>query len=255
MHVRTTIRICGNSCITVFAALLLVGAALAAPDFGADARAAGDVRELFNGKDLSGWDGDEQVWSVQDGVITGHTTAERPIKHNTFLIWKGGTLGDFELHAMFKISGGNSGIQYRSKDLGDHIVSGYQADIVDGDPDKYSGILYEERGRGILAERGQKIAIDEAGKKNVVGSLGNSAAIAKAVKKGDWNEYVITARGNHITQTINGTPTIELTDGEAAKAAREGILALQVHMGPAMTVQFKEIRLRELRGESKPPAP
>jgi hypothetical protein len=222
--------------LLALAAIVLIGAA---PEGG------GESKELFNGKDLTGWDGDAEVWSVQDGVITGHTTAEKPVKHNTFLIWKGGTVGDFELHAMFKITGGNSGIQYRSKDLGDHVVSGYQADIVDGDPDKYSGILYEEKGRGILAERGQKIEIDESGKKNVVGSLGDSAEIAKAVKKGDWNEYVIVARGNHITQTINGTQTIELTDKESAKAAKEGILALQVHMGPPMTIQFKDIKLKE----------
>src|SRR5262249_11397164 len=158
--------------------------------------------------DLTGWDGDTDVWSVQDGVITGKTTAEKPVKHNTFLIWKGGTVGDFELHAMFKITGGNSGIQYRSKDLGDHIVSGYQADMVFSDPDKYTGILYEERARGILAQRGEKVEIGEDGKKKVVGSLGDSAEIAKAVKKGEWNEYVIVAKGNHITQTINGTQTI-----------------------------------------------
>ena len=224
--------------VLALATILLIGAA---PDSG------GDAKELFNGKDLTGWDGDTEVWSVQDGVITGRTTAEKPVKHNTFLLWKGGMVGDFELHAMFKIAGGNSGIQYRSKDLGDHVVSGYQADIVDGDPDKYSGILYEEKGRGILATRGQKVEIDAEGKKNVVGSLGDSAEIAKAVKKGEWNEYVIVAKGNHITQTINGTQTIDLTDNEAAKAAKEGILALQVHMGPPMTIQFKDIKLTELK--------
>ena len=226
--------------LLALAAILLIGGLGAAPDSSA-------VKDLFNGKDLTGWEGDPDVWSVQDGVITGRTTAETPVKHNTFLIWKGGTVGDFELHAMFKITGGNSGIQYRSKDLGDHIVSGYQADMVFGDPDKYTGILYEERGRGILAQRGEKIEIDESGKKNVVGSLGENAEIAKAVKKGDWNEYVIVARGNHITQTINGTQTIDLVDKESAKAAKEGILALQIHMGPPMTVQFKDIKLTELK--------
>jgi len=227
--------------LLALAGILLIGGLGAAP------QAADDIKELFNGKDLSGWDGDAEVWSVQDGVITGRTTAEKPVKHNTFLIWKGGTVGDFELHAMFKITGGNSGIQYRSKDLGDHIVAGYQADMVFSDPDKYTGILYEERGRGILAQRGEKIEIDEAGKKNVVGSLGDSAEIAKAVKKGDWNEYMIVARGNHITQTINGMQTIDLIDNETAKAAKEGILALQIHMGPPMTVQFKDIKLKELK--------
>ena len=230
--------------IVALAAILLIAA-------GATPEPGGDSRELFNGKDLSGWDGDQQIWSVQDGAITGQTTAEKPIKHNTFLIWKDGTVGDFELHAKFKITGGNSGIQYRSKDLGDHVVSGYQADIVDGSPDKYSGILYEEKGRGILAERGQAVTITENEKAKE--KFGDSAEIASAIKRGDWNEYTITARGNHLTHKINGVKTIEVIDNDASKAAKEGILALQVHMGPAMTVQFKEIRLKELKGESKPP--
>src|SRR4029453_253822 len=100
-------------------------------------------------------------------------------------------LAHFALRASFKITGGNSGIQYRSKDLGDHIVAGYQADIVDGDPDKYSGILYEERGRGILAERGQEVTIDDAGKKQI-DKFGDAADIAKSIKRGEWNDYVIT---------------------------------------------------------------
>jgi hypothetical protein len=226
--------------LPALAVILLMGAALAAPE------TPSGVKELFNGKDLSGWDGDEQVWSVQDGAITGHTTAEKPIKHNTFLIWKGGTVGDFELHLKFKISNHNSGVQYRSKDMGDHIVSGYQADMVGDDPDKYTGILYEERGRGVLAQRGEKVVIDDAGKKQVAGSVGEGAEILKAIKKGEWNEYVIIAQGNHLVQKINDVTTVDVTDNESAKAAKEGILALQIHMGQPMTVQFKEIKLTEL---------
>lgn len=226
--------------IPALAAVLLIGASLVARE------APEGAKDLFNGKDLTGWDGDDAVWSVQDGAITGHTTAEKPIKHNTFLIWKGGTVGDFELHLKFKISSHNSGIQYRSKDLGDHVVSGYQADMVGDDPDKYSGILYEERGRGILAERGQKVVIDDAGKKEVAGSVGVTEDILKAIKKGEWNEYTIIAQGNHLVQKINGVTTVDVTDNESAKAAKDGILALQVHMGKPMTVQFKEIKLTEL---------
>ena len=225
--------------IPALVAVLSIGTAVAAPE------APSGAKDLFNGKDLTGWDGDEQVWSVQDGAITGHTTAERPIKHNTFLIWKGGSPGDFELHLKFKISNHNSGVQYRSKDLGDHIVSGYQADMVGDDPDKYTGILYEERGRGILAERGQKVVIDDAGKKQVTGSVGEGAEILKAIKTGEWNDYVIIAQGNHLVQKINGVTTVDVTDNESAKAAKDGILALQVHMGKPMTVQFKEIKLTE----------
>jgi hypothetical protein len=163
------------------------------------------------------------------------------------LFWTGGTVSDFELRAKFKIVGGNSGIQYRSKKLGDYVAAGYQADIDGGDPDKYSGILYEEKLRGIIATRGQKVAIDESGKKNVVGSVGDPAEIAAAVKKGDWNDYVITARGNHLVEMINEHVTVDVTDGETAKAAMEGIIALQVHAGFDMTVQFKDITLTELK--------
>jgi len=205
------------------------------------------AKELFNGKDLAGWEGDNAFWSVEGGVITGRTTAEKPAKKNTFLVWKGGTPGDFELHVSYKISNHNSGVQYRSKDLGDHAVGGYQADIVGDDNDKYSGILYDEKGRGILAQRGQKVVIGEDGKKEVAGSVGESADIVKAIKKGEWNEYVITAKGNHLTQKINGVTTVDVTDNDKSKAAREGIIALQIHTGPPMTVQFKDIWLKELK--------
>jgi hypothetical protein len=190
---------------------------------------------------------------VEGGAITGRTTADRPLKKNTFLIWRAATPADFELRLSYKITGGNSGVQYRSKDLGDHVVAGYQADIDGGEPDRYSGILYEERGRGILAERGQRVVLDEAGKKTVEALPGDSAERAAAIKRGDWNEYVIVARGNHLVQKINGVTTVDVTDRDTAKAAREGVLALQIHAGPPMTVQFKDIRLTELRSEPPPP--
>lgn len=215
----------------------------------AQAAGAGEAKALFNGKDLEGWDGDAAHWSVEDGVITGRTTKDKPLKKNTFLIWRGGTLKDFELRVSYKLASGNSGVQYRSRDDGDHRVSGYQADIVGGENDKFSGILYEENGRGILAQRGQKVEIDEAGKKNVVGSVGESAEILKAIKQGEWNEYTITAKGNHLTHKINGVTTIDVVDNQSTKAPREGILALQIHVGDPMTVQFKDIKLTELKGE------
>ena len=148
-------------------------------------------KSLFNGKDLTGWDGRAIHWSVRDGAITGATTKENPAKGNNFLIWRGGTVDDFELRLSYKITANNdkgfanSGIQYRSKEFkeaGDHVVGGYQADFEAGNT--YSGILYEERMRGILAERGQKVVIKEAdGKtvKEVVGSVGNSPEIQAAI--------------------------------------------------------------------------
>ena len=209
-------------------------------------------KTLFNGKDLTGWEGNPQLWSVQDGAITGkaNQTPETTIKHNTFLVWKDGTVGDFELTLKYKIIGGNSGIQYRSKRHADKafgpVVGGYQADFEAGAG--YTGILYEELGRGILAERGQKIKLtaDTDGKKlkkEVTGSLGDAKEIAKEFKKEDWNEYKIVAKGNHLQHIINGKMTVDVTD-EHSGAAKDGILALQIHVGGPMTVQFKDIVLK-----------
>lgn len=202
------------------------------------------VVSLFNGQDLSGWDGDPKFWSVKDGAITGVSTAENPVKTNTFLIWKGGTVKNFELWAKFRLEGNNSGIQYRSKDLGEWRVGGYQADM--DVANTYTGILYEERGRGILANVGTKSTVAQNGPVQVTGSVGDPAEIKAAIRKDDWNEYHITARGNHLVHAINGKVTAELIDDDEAKRAMEGILALQLHSGPPMTVRFKEIRLKVL---------
>jgi len=206
---------------------------------------------LFNGKDLTGWEGNPKLWSVKDGAITGQTTAENPAKGNTFLIWTNGTVGDFELRCAFKLTPGdakgfaNSGIQYRSKvfDPANWVVGGYQADMEAGPT--YTGILYEERLRGIMAQRGEKVVWEKDGKK-VVGSVGNSADIQAAIKKGDWNDYVVIAKGNHLQQFINGKPTVDVTDEDEAKRAMTGVLALQLHAGPPMMAQFKNIRLKKL---------
>src|SRR4051794_30487845 len=214
------------ACLIIAAALVIVSFSIALAADAPSADSSSQGKDLFNGKDLEGWDGDPALWSVEDGVITGRTTPEKKLQHNNFLIWKGGTLKDFELHVKYKIANGNSGVQYRSTDNGDHKVSGYQADIVGGDNDKYSGILYEETAantpprRGILAERGQKVVIDADGKKNVVGSVGEADAIMKSIKKGEWNEYTITAKGNHLVQQINGVTTVDVTDEQTAKAAK-----------------------------------
>jgi hypothetical protein len=207
---------------------------------------------LFNGIDLTGWDGNPKLWSVKDGAITGQTTAENPAKGNTFLIWTNGTPGDFELRCSFKLVPGdkqgfaNSGIQYRSKvvDPSYWVVHGYQADMEAGKT--YTGILYEEGMRGILAQRGEKVVWDKDGKKQVVGSVGDAATIEASVKKGDWNDYIIIAKGNHLQQFINGKPTIDVVDDCEAKRAMSGVLALQLHAGAPMMAQFKNIRIKRL---------
>ncbi len=214
---------------------------------------ANGVKDMFNGTDLTGWDGSPDLWSVKDGAITGQTTAEHPAKENTFLIWTNGTPGDFEMRFSFKLVPGdeagfaNSGVQYRSKVVKPSywVVSGYQADMEAGP--NYTGILYEEKARGILAKRGEKVVIDPDGKINVVGSVGDAATIEASVKKGDWNDYVIIAKGNHLIQIVNGHRTVDVTDNQEDKAAKSGIIALQLHAGHPMMAQFKNLRIRMLK--------
>ncbi len=206
-------------------------------------------KNLFNGKDLTGWKGLD-FWSVEDGCITGRTTKEKPTKGNTFLVYKD-EVADFELTFKYKIIGGNSGVQYRSKlvDEKGYVVAGYQADFEAGKT--YSGILYEEKGRGILAQRGQKTVIKEGAAPNkpkieVTGEVGKSAEIQAKIKADDWNDYRIVAKGGHLQHFINGVQTIDVTD-ETALGAKKGILALQLHAGPAMVVQFKDLVLKETK--------
>jgi hypothetical protein len=206
----------------------------------------GEFKSIFNGKDLSGWDGDPKFWSVRDGALTGQTTKENPTRGNTFIIWRDGKVDDFELRLKFKIIGGNSGIQYRSKEIGTNwVIGGYQADFEAGET--YSGILYEERGRGILAQRGQKTVVEENGKPKVVGSVGDSKQIQAAIKKEDWNDYTISARGYHFIHKINGMTTVDVEDQDMDKRLDSGLLALQLHAGPPMTVQFKDIQIKRLK--------
>ena len=206
---------------------------------------------LFNGKDLTGWDGNPALWSAKDGVIVGQTSEANPIRNNTFLIWTNGTVADFELRCSFKIEPlndkgfANSGIQYRSKVLDPKgwVVGGYQADMEAGKT--YTGILYEERmTRGIMAARGEKVVWDKNCEKKVTGSLGSSDELQAAIKQGDWNDYVIIAQGNHLQHFINGKQTVDVTDDCESKRAMNGVLALQLHAGQPMKVQFRDLRLR-----------
>ena len=244
--------------------LLALGLSTLAPIAGA---ADAGSKSLFNGKDLTGWDGATDFWSVRDGAITGQTTAEKVLKANTFLVWKDGTPANFELRLKFKLTAqnpenrANSGVQYRSKvmDAATYVVGGYQADI--DSPFRYTGMLYEEKGRGILMTTGEKIRIgattmvDDAKKKGgkrpktdvekLPGGTPN-ADIAAAYKLGEWNEMVIIARGNHLQHFVNGKITADVTDTDASLGAASGVIALQLHQGPPMTVQFKELQLKTL---------
>ena len=208
---------------------------------------------LFDGKTLDKWDGNPEFWRVEDGAIVGQTTADKPTKGNTFLIWRGGELADFELKAEFKIEGGNSGIQYRSFEIPDQkwVIGGYQADIDSNPTGGYTGIVYGEKFRGMLALRGKKATVGEDHKSKETGELGDPAEIIKVVKKGDWNEYHITAKGFHFVQRINGTATAELTDDDTEMRKASGLLALQLHAGPPMKIQFRNIRVKHLKADAK----
>lgn len=211
----------------------------------AQAASAKEAQELFNGKDLTGWDANPAIWSVEDGAIVGRTTKDAPLKHNEFLIWKGGDVDDFKLTLKYKIEGGNSGIQYRSKVVNpaEWIVAGYQADI-DSTP-TYSGILYEERERGILAKRGEKVTIDKEGK-STTEKIGDADELQKSIHTDDWNDYTIEARNGHFKHTINGKLMSETFDRDPKNRDKSGILALQVHAGPPMVVRFKDLKLEKL---------
>ncbi|MCO5052919.1 MAG: DUF1080 domain-containing protein [Verrucomicrobiae bacterium] len=230
---------------------LALGALLTVPVLAADG-----FTPIFNGNNLDGWEGDPKLWSARDGVIVGRTTAENPLKANTFLIWTNGEVADFELRCSFRITPNNnegfanSGIQYRSKILNrtGWVVGGYQADMEAGP--NYTGILYDEQGgagnRGIMALRGEKVVWDADGKKQVTGSLGDSAEIQAAIKPGAWNDYTIIARGNHLQHFVNGRLTVDVTDNCADKALHSGVVALQLHAGSPMTVEFKDLRIKSL---------
>ena len=236
---------------------IILSGALALAAFTTSAQEPG-FTPLFNGTDLTGWDGNPKLWSVEGGCITGQTgtNADNKISHNTFLVYTNAPVDNFELRFSYKITEkGNSGIQYRSKvtEQGKFgpIVSGYQADFEGGKT--YSGILYEERARGILAQRGQKTVIKEVDGKTkveVTGSVGDSKEIQSKIVPEGWNEYVLIANGNHLQHFINGMPTADVTDEQPAKAAKSGVLALQIHAGPPMQVQFKNLRLKKLGKEA-----
>ena len=218
-----------------------------------------DWEWIFNGKDLTGWKGDKRLWTVRDGVIRGETTPDKQTDGNTFLVWEGGSLKDFEFMLKFRIRNGNSGVQYRSKEPAEYRITGYQAEIEDT-PGKV-GFLYHEGGRAWLVDVGDMMRITEKGEKKVVGRVGDQVAMMEAgyYDKQDWNEYHIICRGNQIEHYLNGYQTIELIDddritdpndlGDRNGSIREGVLALQIHAGPPMLVEFKDVRIRRLEPE------
>lgn len=212
-------------------------------------------QSLFDGKTLEGWDGDPRLWSVAHGVIHGETTDENKANGNTFLICQAGTLKDFELRLSFRCSAtNNSGIQYRSKHItdgkvrNDWVVRGYQHEIRNEvNLPSVAGFIYGEGlGRGRICLVGEKATIGKDGKKEVAETLIDAEAFKKLFNLDGWNDVVIVAKGNHIQHYLNDRLILDFTDSDEL-ALREGILALQLHAGKPMWVEFKDIRIKHLK--------
>ncbi len=205
---------------------------------------------IFDGKTLNNWDGDSTFWRAENGVIIAESTPQKRVTQNTFLIWRGGTTGDFELKLDYKMtSNANSGVQYRSvilSNVGKWVMKGYQADL-DG-VDRYSGQIYEERGRAFLATRGSftRIAGAAGGGNKLIGSLGDDASLKALLKPNDWNSLHIIARGNTIIQMVNGRMMSALIDEDEQGRAMEGLLGLQIHTGEPMKIEFRNLMFKKL---------
>jgi hypothetical protein len=206
---------------------------------------------IFDGGTLKGWDGDPALWRVENGVVVGQSTEQNPVKQNTFLIWRGGEPGDFELKVQFRMNSTNSGVQFRSvqlppgPDIGNWVMKGYQADI--DFANQFTGQIYEERGRGFLAMRGQAVYVPDGGRPKVIGNLQQSADELKAlIKTNDWNQVHVVARGNTIIQMLNGAVTSIVIDDDTKNRALSGLLGFQMHVGPPMKLELRNIWLKKL---------
>lgn len=188
------------------------------------------------------WSGNPDYWSLKDGVLTGATDGS--LKMNRFITWKGSTIQNFDLRVKVKVTeGGNSGLQYRGRSAPEidlDIVTGYQCDVVANNPN-YNGMLYEEKGRRILSHTGEKVIIDEEGQPWVIDTMP-----VKEFPANEWHEYRVLVKGNHHQHWINGHPTADLIDLDEAGRSLEGVLAVQVHVGPAMTIQYKDFKIKHL---------
>ena len=173
--------------------------------------------------------------------------APNRVRHamNSFIIWRGGAVKNFEMRVQVKITnGGNSGLQYRSAvlpDVGPYVMTGYQCDVVPNRND-YNGMLYEERGRRILAHTGEKVVVDASGQPWVVGKTGGITTFNTE----QWHDYRVLVVGNHHQHWIDGVLTADVVDHDEKGRRLEGLVGVQVHVGPPMKVQFKNWRIKTL---------
>ena len=211
---------------------------------------------IFDGT-MKNWEGDPAHWKAANGVLVGESTEANPVKENTFVIWRGGEPADFELKLEFRMNSTNSGIQFRSQHVpqgtpsgrgsvqGKYVLKGYQADIDFNN--QYTGMIYEERGRGFLMVRGQAVYIGPDGSKKVVGNLERSPDELKAaIKPGDWNHVHLIARGNMLINIVNGQVMATIIDDDEKGRSLKGLLGFQIHTGPPMKIEFRNIYLKKL---------
>lgn len=206
---------------------------------------ANGFEAMFDGKTLNGWEGDPKFWRVENGVVIGESTDANPLNHNTFLTYRKSKVADFEFTASFRLTGhssANSGIQFRSQDKGDFKIIGYQADI--DREGKFVGCLWDEDGRGMLADRGTETAWAADGSKQEK-RVGDRAALGAAIKMDEWNTYSVTAQSSKITLKINGVITAQCDDQSAADRELYGWLSLQLHSGPACKIEWKDVKIAE----------
>jgi hypothetical protein len=214
---------------------------------------------IFDGT-MKNWDGDPAIWKAEGNVLVGTTTAENPLKENTFVIWRGGEPGDFELKVEYRMSSTNSGIQFRSVHLpqgtpapspdnpdakvaGKWVLKGYQADI--DFANQFTGMIYEERGRGFLMQRGQAIEIGPDGVSRQIGILEMTAGELKTlIKAGEWNTVHLIARGNTIVNIVNGHVTAFIVDDDPKGRVLKGLLGFQIHVGDPMKIEFRNVFLK-----------
>jgi len=235
-------------------------AALSAIAFTATADHHGGFKSLFDGRTLGKWEGDPMFWSVKGGAIIGETTKEKQPADgkNTFLIYRGGSFDDFELRFKYKVDGFNAGVQYRSVDKGGFHVDGLQADFEaqwhdGGKTDKFSGMFFEENGRMFMGQRGDVVVVTanpENPKKSnnrKIASVGDPVELEKAIKRDDWNEYTVIAKGNTFIHIINGRVMSIGIDEDEISFRKSGILVFQLHSGNPMKIQMKDIEIREMK--------
>lgn len=208
-------------------------------------------QSIFDGKTLTGWDGDSDFWRVENGAIVGQTTATHQPKQNTFCIWRGAHPADFDFRAQYRLTGGsagNSGFQYRSierPDVAKWVMQGYQADIDAGQ--MFTGQLYEERGRGFLALRGMYGYAAQGKKPGMLGSLGDSDQLKAIIKNEDWNDIQIVARGNSVVHLWNGRVMCMFLDDDAEHRRQDGLIGIQLHLTPTgMRIETRNIRIKML---------